>query len=348
MDDVARAAGVTRLIVYRIFGSKEDLYRAVLDSVLVDLARSFGTRRSTRSFGTDPFDASSEGGFSAELLRVARRHPDGFRLLWRHAAHEPDVRAARGSFRAFAVGYAESLLATSMNDAHDAAVGGACDPELPQRRICTWLDDGDAARDAELVVMLSSGSRALVATWLRRRESSPRRRNPSASGDATKFRNVSLHPCVISSGGRGTDPDGAAETQMMAERGVDVGELFRTHRTKLVALASAITLDRDVAEEVVQDAFANLQRRLDRVDDAERYLHRSVVKPAASACIRRRRLVGPSAATPCADGERAGGRRDVAGGDEPAAAAAGRRRPALLAGPTVDAIAETLGWPAGP
>ena len=34
VDDVARAAGVTRLIVYRIFESKEALYQAVLQSVI--------------------------------------------------------------------------------------------------------------------------------------------------------------------------------------------------------------------------------------------------------------------------------------------------------------------------
>jgi AcrR family transcriptional regulator len=162
MDDVARAAGVTRLIVYRIFGSKEGLYRAVLDSVLVDLAESFGT---------DPFERlRREGGFSGELLRVARRHPDGFRLLWRHAANEPTFAPLAESFRAFAVGYAESLLATSMNDPTIRRWAARAILSYLNDGICTWLDDGDAARDAELVAMLSSGSRALVSTWVRRGE----------------------------------------------------------------------------------------------------------------------------------------------------------------------------------
>ena len=41
MDDVAKAAGVTRLIVYRIFESKEALYVAVIASVLDDLGAQF-------------------------------------------------------------------------------------------------------------------------------------------------------------------------------------------------------------------------------------------------------------------------------------------------------------------
>ncbi len=39
MEDVADASGITRLIVYRNFASKEDLYRAVLERVMVRLAR---------------------------------------------------------------------------------------------------------------------------------------------------------------------------------------------------------------------------------------------------------------------------------------------------------------------
>jgi hypothetical protein len=120
MDDVARAAGVTRLIVYRIFESKDDLYRAVIDA-------------------------------------------DGFRLLWRHAAHEPQFAPLADLFRTFAVDHAESLLAEEIRDAtmlHWAAraiLGYLYDG------ICTWLDDGDAARDGEFVEMLGVGSRALVA-----------------------------------------------------------------------------------------------------------------------------------------------------------------------------------------
>ena len=80
MEDVADASGITRLIVYRNFASKEDLYRAVLERVMVRLRDEFlaGYERSTdRDFVV------------RALLVVARDDPDGFRLLWVHAAHEP-------------------------------------------------------------------------------------------------------------------------------------------------------------------------------------------------------------------------------------------------------------------
>lgn len=56
----------------------------------------------------------------------------------------------------------------------------------------------------------------------------------------------------------------------VARDSVDVEVLFIEHRRRLVNLAAAITLDRSVAEEVVQDAFVGLQRR-----------PRSIVPPGA-------------------------------------------------------------------
>ena len=159
MDDVARAAGVTRIIVYRIFQSKDDLYRAVLDAVLHDLAESFGT---------DPVERlRREGGFAREMLGVARRHPDGFRLLWRHAAHEPAFAPLAELFRTFAIDYAESLLATSMDDATMRRWAAGAILSYLNDGICTWLDDGDPARDEEFVEMLGLGSRGLLTAWAR-------------------------------------------------------------------------------------------------------------------------------------------------------------------------------------
>src|SRR4030081_362706 len=83
MDDVAAACGVTKLIVYRHFESKEELYRTILERVFHRMAEELeaGLRQTSLrgvrgvGFGT--------------LLTVAREDPDGFVLLWRHAPREP-------------------------------------------------------------------------------------------------------------------------------------------------------------------------------------------------------------------------------------------------------------------
>jgi DNA-directed RNA polymerase specialized sigma24 family protein len=73
----------------------------------------------------------------------------------------------------------------------------------------------------------------------------------------------------------------------------DVDRIYRMHRTRLIHLAGAITLDRALAEEVMQDAFVGLQRRLDHIDDPVGYLQRSVVNLSLSL-LRRRRVVSRS------------------------------------------------------
>jgi RNA polymerase sigma-70 factor (sigma-E family) len=68
--------------------------------------------------------------------------------------------------------------------------------------------------------------------------------------------------------------------------------LYRQHFTDLVRTAALMTDDRYVAEEIVQDAFAELVARWHRIDPdrALAYLYRSVANGARSA-LRRRRTV---------------------------------------------------------
>lgn len=158
MDDVAREAGVTRLIVYRIFETKDALYRAVLDDVTADLYHTFE--------GADLVEV----GVSQMLLDVARRHPDGFRLLWRHAAHEPEFAELSAVFRDLVTTYAEMLI---------DGVGGVATDDAVFRHwvaqslvsyhyegVCTWLDDGDPARDDEFIALARAGSRSLIGAWV--------------------------------------------------------------------------------------------------------------------------------------------------------------------------------------
>jgi AcrR family transcriptional regulator len=165
MEDVAREAGVTRLIVYRIFESKLELYQAVLDTVLDDMAAGFSERDAVLLAG-DPVE-TSRTSIPGLVLASARRHPDAFRLLWRHAAHEPEFAATAALFSSVVVSIADDLLRPAVADeqlrswAARAAVGHLFDG------ICGWLDTGRADRDDEFVVLLTGGLRAMVAAWSR-------------------------------------------------------------------------------------------------------------------------------------------------------------------------------------
>ena len=151
MDDVAREAGVTRLIVYRIFESKDVLYRAVLETVIDDMAASF--------------EARADEPIASMLLGVARRHPDGFRLLWRHAAHEPEFREVAALFKVAVTEYAIELLSGHLPESPERLWAAEAVVAHLYEGVCLWLDDGVPERDAAFVGMLSEGVRAMVARW---------------------------------------------------------------------------------------------------------------------------------------------------------------------------------------
>lgn len=74
-------------------------------------------------------------------------------------------------------------------------------------------------------------------------------------------------------------------------------DLFRARWSPSVRLATALTSDRAVAEELVQEAFLEVSRRWGDLDNAEAYLRATVVNRCRShhrrAGIARRRAVPP-------------------------------------------------------
>ena len=180
MDDVARSAGVTRLIVYRIFTSKEELYRAVLEQVTTRLGeefdaivgdephhRSAGRGRATRpaSRRTGLHGEAGRGHAAAALLRVAREDPDAFRLLWLHAAHEPPFAAYHREFRTVADAMAADLIRPYLADPTLRAWAAPTLVAHLYDGVIAWLDRGRPEQDEAFVAAMSRGVRALVAAW---------------------------------------------------------------------------------------------------------------------------------------------------------------------------------------
>ncbi|HIF97484.1 MAG TPA: TetR/AcrR family transcriptional regulator [Myxococcales bacterium] len=75
MAEIARASGVTPIIVYRHFGSKEELYRAALGRVCRRLSVELEAGQEPGGFGVG----------AESVLAAARHDADGCRFLWRHA-----------------------------------------------------------------------------------------------------------------------------------------------------------------------------------------------------------------------------------------------------------------------
>jgi DNA-directed RNA polymerase specialized sigma24 family protein len=109
--------------------------------------------------------------------------------------------------------------------------------------------------------------------------------------------NDSLVPEVRSES-MSTDARDAVDPLLGGRPAVDVDALYRAHAERLRRLAAAVVLERQLAEEIVHDAFVGLQQHRQRVDDPLAYLQRSVVNQGIKRQRRRRtasRYVWPSA-----------------------------------------------------
>ncbi len=140
LDDVATEANISRVILYRHFASKTDLYRAVLDRTCVRLAAGVGTDE----YSANTLDA---------LLRVAAEDPDGFRLLFHHAAREPEFRAEVDQLRASSVDIAHRYLADVIPEPAWRHWATQLAPTVAVEAVIAWLDAGqpDRASAAERI-----------------------------------------------------------------------------------------------------------------------------------------------------------------------------------------------------
>jgi len=130
LDDVATEAGVSRVLIYRHFDSKSELYQAALDEVAGQLVQATGA--------PDRLSPASIDG----LIRVARDNPDGFRLFFRHSGREPEFRAHADWLRGAMVETAEPYLREVIADTARLAWAAALVPAVVIETLLAWLDSG--------------------------------------------------------------------------------------------------------------------------------------------------------------------------------------------------------------
>ncbi len=139
LDDIAAQAGIARVLLYRHFDSKTDLYQAVLDRMCARL---------------DAHVEEPVGGFTDHsidgLLEAAVESPAGFRLLFQHALREPEFSERIEKFRADVTAADLLQIAAIVPDQALARWAAQLAPAVSIEAIIAWLDAGqpDPARAA--------------------------------------------------------------------------------------------------------------------------------------------------------------------------------------------------------
>jgi AcrR family transcriptional regulator len=128
LDDVAAEAELTRAMLYRHFESKADLYQAVLDRACQRLGQATGE--------SGDYD---EHAIPA-LLGAAAADPDGFRLLFHHAAREPEFRDLIDSITAASAEIARRNLARRIPAGPWLDWASRLVPPLTIEAVIAWLD----------------------------------------------------------------------------------------------------------------------------------------------------------------------------------------------------------------
>jgi AcrR family transcriptional regulator len=146
LEDVAAEAQVDRVILYRHFASKADLYREVLRRAGDRLAAATGAPR---------FSPSSVAG----LLAAAAEDPDGFRLLFHHAAREPEFRQEMDALRRSMVTTTRRALSGQIANPAWARWASYLLPTMAVEAVIAWLDAGqpDRATAAERIGAILGG-----------------------------------------------------------------------------------------------------------------------------------------------------------------------------------------------
>jgi AcrR family transcriptional regulator len=150
LEDVAREAGVTKVLIYRHFESKTVLYEALLNDARGRIRARVGP---PEEFGEDTVRA---------LVGAACDDPDGYRLLHRHAQREPEFAAYAEELGRDATEIAERRLRETMPEPRRRQWVARLLPVMTTEIILSWLDAGQPTSLDELAQTIRATQRALT------------------------------------------------------------------------------------------------------------------------------------------------------------------------------------------
>jgi AcrR family transcriptional regulator len=159
VDDVARAAGITKLIVYRHYDSKAELYRSILERV---------SARLVEEWLAEIHPTPRPGAAVRTLLTVSREWPESFRLLFVHAAREHEFAQFAAGFRSLQVAAADQVLGDALTEEPFRTWVTRVVIEFLVAGVLEWTEVGDPSEDEVFVDRATAGLEAMVRCWVDR------------------------------------------------------------------------------------------------------------------------------------------------------------------------------------
>jgi AcrR family transcriptional regulator len=156
MEQVAKNASVTRLIIYRNFDTKEALYKAVLDRATNGIEASV-----SEQLAAGRTVAAVVNGF----LAAARLDPYGFKLLVRHSKREAAFADYEEKFRKTAGEAARELIAGVVSDPALREWAAGTLVALLEEATLAWIETGKESRDDEMKAVLTRSIEAMLGSF---------------------------------------------------------------------------------------------------------------------------------------------------------------------------------------
>ena len=159
MDQVAQQAGVSKVVLYRYFGSKDKLVHAVLDEVVDAILEA------------DQAEAKWWTERLVRTLNVARAHGAAMRLLIRHASHDPEFGVHFERLARALVARVDERAVESLGPEVDVVVPGAASVLAESTTsflldaYVRWIDQGTPENDALFLQWVTRSVRAMVYYW---------------------------------------------------------------------------------------------------------------------------------------------------------------------------------------
>lgn len=157
MDHVAAQAGVSKVILYRYFKSKDALVHAVLDEVVEAI---LAADREEAAWWTDRVKRT---------LPVARAHAAAMKLLVRHAAHDPifgcHIERLSAALAEAVIEREIDILGPEKSAPGPTRIMAESVTAFMLDGYVRWIDQGDPARDAEFIDWITASVRSIVYHW---------------------------------------------------------------------------------------------------------------------------------------------------------------------------------------